>query len=97
MGVAEDLADIIYRIDPQEAVAIAAGEGPRPLTEAEREKIVRLFLRKRWRRLRRFARQLDRWRAPVSAGDRLLSEWLVHELYGSPTDQPDGFTAENGS
>jgi hypothetical protein len=63
----------------------------RPLTEGERERIVQLFLRKKWRKLRKFAKQLDRNRVSPSpdAASTILAEWLVKEL-NRPDFVPEG-------
>jgi hypothetical protein len=63
----------------------------RPLTEGERERIVQLFLHKKWRKLRKFAKRLDRNRVPPSpdAASTILTEWLVNEL-NRPDFVPEG-------
>jgi hypothetical protein len=92
-SVKDELIDLIYRIDPDEVSVMAPGV-PRPLTGDERERIVQLFLRKKWRKLRRFAKRLDRIRVPMSATDAAITEWLVQELYPKAwDDHSPGFSA----
>ena len=74
--VAQELKNIIYRIEPEEVSLLAWQR--HPLTKKEIKKLERLERRRKWKKLRRYRTKLDRQRDP--AAQRVMTEWLVQEL-----------------